>query len=136
MAAVQQATNCGRLTAPSASSRKSGRLAVRPVRALMSPNSAAAAGVAALAASPLALAVGGLAAAGLASLAPAPPAPPPTLRKPVSVDLEGGEVPVNTHGVGKAGEPPHAARRPLRGPCGDGREGRRGALCTCNVCCA
>lgn len=112
MLAAQRSTAGGRLAAVPTSCRRQARRAVQPVRALMSPDLAAAAGVAALAASPIALAAGGLAAAGLASLAPQPPAPPPTLRQPVSVDLEGGQTPLNTHGVGRAGEPPRALARP------------------------
>ncbi|KAI7845616.1 hypothetical protein COHA_000902 [Chlorella ohadii] len=55
------------------------------------------------AAGPLPLVVGGLAAAGLASLVPPPPA---GLREPVSVSLEGGKAPLNTHGVGRGGKFP------------------------------
>lgn len=62
------------------------------------------------------VALGGLAAAALSSLAPSPPAPPSSLRKPVAPGLEGGPVPLNTHGVGKAGKlPPFEGER--RGGC-------------------
>lgn len=66
--------------------------------------------LAAVVKAPAVLAAGGLAAAGLASLAPQPPPPPPGLREPVSVNLEGGQLPLNTHGVGRAGKV-RAARR-------------------------
>lgn len=79
----------------------------QPVRALLGADdfAAQAAGLAQTlaAAGPLPLAAGGLAAAGLASLVP----PPPTgLREPVSVSLEGGKAPLNTHGVGRGGKFP------------------------------
>lgn len=81
---------------------------VQPVRALLGATEYAsqAAGLAATlgaAGGALPLLAGGLAAAGLASLVPPPP---PGLRQPVSVNLEGGKAPLNTHGVGRGGKHP------------------------------
>lgn len=115
MLAAERAS-CWRTQAARPSPCRQMRSTVRPVRAMIAaPDFAAAAAALSaslVAAGPLPLLAGGLAAAGLSSLAPPPPPPPRGLRKDVSVNLEGGKAPLNTHGVGRGGKfllPPCAA---------------------------